>query len=476
MEWPDFLYLVQNYRSLNRPRPRRPLRGKVFRRQAPMFLLDNREKGPYSNTMETLNNIPALFKVGITFLTILTCNRLKLHLSLCLFIGAGLLGFLMNMPFIKILGSMAANLTAFQSLSLVAIITIILILSKLMADSGQLDRIVTSFTGAVRSVRVAGIVMPALIGLLPMPGGALFSAPMVESACKTSPAGPEAKTAINYWFRHIWEYWWPLYPGVVLAVSLLHVETWRFALLQIPVSLVALASGIYFIMDQIPKDPESRNTVVEKGAWRAFRKEVQPITFVILAIPSVKIFEWIFGISLPPLTPVFLGLGVCLASVIIQNHMSGSVIVKAVFHKSLPPMVILVLSIMAFKGILIDTRAVDQIQAEMTAFGIPELAIILIMPFLSGFVTGIALGFVGASFPLIVPLLADKTGFEYVAFGALAFTFGHMGQMVSPVHLCFLVTKDYFSASLARSYRFIFGPVIVIMVFALVFFHLFKWF
>ena len=424
--------------------------------------------------METLTEIPALFKVGMAFLTILICNRVKLHLSFCLFIGAILLGVLMQMPFFDLAGSLLTNMTNFQSLSLVLIVTIILIMSRLMADSGQLDRIVTSFTEAVRSVRAASIVMPALIGLLPMPGGALFSAPMVESACKTSSTSPEAKTAINYWFRHIWECWWPLYPGVVLAVSLLHVETWRFAVIQMPLTIVSIVAGAYFMMDRVPKSTDVAGH--NSGAWRQFRREVRPITLVILAIPVVQIFEWVSGINLPPLTAIFLGLGVCTAMVVIQNHIPAPVIQKAIFNKTLPPMILLVFGVMVFKGILIDTKAVDLIQHEMTVFGIPKLAIILIMPFLSGFITGIAMGFVGASFPLIIPLLADKTGFEYVAFAGMAYTFGHMGQMMSPVHLCLLVTKDYFTASLVKSYRFIVGPVAVILLFALIYYHLFVWF
>ncbi|MDY6851859.1 MAG: DUF401 family protein, partial [Thermodesulfobacteriota bacterium] len=181
------------------------------------------------------------------------------------------------------------------------------------------------------------------------------------------------------------------------------------------------------------------------------------------------------GLALPPLTAVFAGLGLCLALVIRQNHISAAQFSRAVFNKSLPPMILLVLAIMAFKGVLMESRAVTHIQIEMTRYGIPPLLIMLLMPFLSGFITGIAVGFVGASFPLVVPLLAQKSGLDFMSHASLAYAFGYMGIMLSPVHLCFLVTKDYFSASLLKTYRYLIGPVLTVLLSVLVLFGLAQW-
>jgi uncharacterized protein len=35
--------------------------------------------------------------------------------------------------------------------------------------------------------------------------------------------------------------------------------------------------------------------------------------------------------------------------------------------------------------------------------------------------------------------------------------------MLSPVHLCFLVTKDYYRASLIKSYRYLIAPALSVM-------------
>ncbi len=54
--------------------------------------------------------------------------------------------------------------------------------------------------------------------------GALFSAPLVENVIGEDKISAERKAMINHWFRHLWEYWWPLYPGFVLAVELLGAD------------------------------------------------------------------------------------------------------------------------------------------------------------------------------------------------------------------------------------------------------------
>ena len=100
----------------------------------------------------------------------------------------------------------------------------------------------------------------------------------------------------------------------------------------------------------------------------------------------------------------------------------------------------------------------------MMTYKIPVLVVIMILPFISGIITGIALGFVGASFPLIIPIFHTTQPIDYMALAALAYTFGYMGMMLSPVHLCLLVSKDYYKASLMKSYGQLLPPVIMVLV------------
>jgi len=127
---------------------------------------------------------------------------------------------------------------------------------------------------------------------------------------------------------------------------------------------------------------------------------------------------------------------------------------------------------MIFKGIMMDSHSVIQIRNELIAYHIPVMMVIIIMPFLSGFITGIAIGFVGTSFPLIIPLFDSTNVFSFLSYAVLAYSFGYMGMMLSPIHLCFLVTKDYFKANLLGSYRLIILPSVMVMAVAVILFYI----
>jgi hypothetical protein len=406
--------------------------------------------------MTALAYVPALLKVSVAFGLILAAHRLKLHLGIGLFIGAAVLGFLMGLSPWQVAAGMAKSLFLDPMVyALLVIIALILVLSRLMSETGQLDRLVSSFAGVTGNVRLVAAVMPALIGILPMPGGALFSAPMVGAASREANLPPDHLSAINYWFRHIWEYWWPLYPGVILAVSLLALPTWRFILVQAPLTLLAVGVGYFFLLRPIDRragrGPASTG---EAPPWSEFLKQVFPLILVVLTIPVMAGLEWVTGWSLPGLSPVFIGLGLALVWVIGQNRIPARQISLAVRNPALPQMLLLILGIMVFKGLLIESKAVAQIHEEMTRYGIPPLLVVLFIPFISGFITGIAIGFVGASFPLIVPLLASQGhGLDFQAMAMLGYAAGFMGMMLSPVHLCLLVTQDYFGANLWSTYR-----------------------
>jgi len=419
--------------------------------------------------------IPAIIKVLFVFGLILVLNRLKVALSIALLCGSLILGLWMKLGPGRLLESTFDSLVDLQTISLILIVGIILLMSQLMKESGHLDRIVTTFSALSRDPRVAGSVMPALIGLLPMPGGALFSAPMVDTAlCRNEMSGEE-KTAVNYWFRHIWEYWWPLYPGVVLAVALLKVEAWRFMAIMIPMTLVSVFAGAFFILRPLGQTPGRRGGAFSSRDIRGFLWEIMPILIVvgvILALGGLTGLLKMMGIhiKIPGSVSILPGLAAATIWICFVNRIKMKKVFHAATSKGLLPMLILVASIMVFKGIMNDSEAVIQIRNELMTYGIPIIIVILLMPFLSGLITGIAIGFVGTSFPLIIPMFPTTDLFTYLSWAALAYTFGYMGMMLSPVHLCFLVTKDYFKASLARSYQYLFLPVLAVMAIALFFF------
>jgi hypothetical protein len=77
---------------------------------------------------------------------------------------------------------------------------------------------------------------------------------------------------------------------------------------------------------------------------------------------------------------------------------------------------------------------------------------------------GSTVGYVGASFPLALSLLGPSPSFgRLAATTVLAFGFGFMGELLSPVHICLVVTAEYFHVRLLRSLSSLIAPVLVVL-------------
>jgi hypothetical protein len=245
---------------------------------------------------------------------------------------------------------------------------------------------------------------------------------------------------------------------------------WRFILIQAPLTLLSIGAGSIFLLQPL-RGNNNRDNHGNRGekVLGPFFLEIMPILLVIGCIVSLALLRnflsWVgVKVYLPNSLPLLLGLLTCSIWVMWANKLSLQDLWRAVMNRNTLPMLFLIFGIMAFKGALIDSQAVLQIREEMVQYQIPFLMVVMGMPFISGLITGIAIGFVGATFPLLVPLFAGLSPLDFLLHASLAYVSGYVGMMLSPVHICLLVTKDYFKASLAASYRHIYKPAVAVML------------
>jgi hypothetical protein len=85
----------------------------------------------------------------------------------------------------------------------------------------------------------------------------------------------------------------------------------------------------------------------------------------------------------------------------------------------------------------------------------------MFIPFLIGFMTGYAIATVGIALPILAPYLKDHP--QFVGYMMLGFTSGFCGTMLSPFHLCLLLTKNYFGANWKGIYRLALLPTALIL-------------
>lgn len=398
--------------------------------------------------------MPEIVKILLVFVMVLLLSRRRIHLGLALFLGAMVLGLWSGLSPVE-LGEVAGRSLAGQSTVLLAgIMVLILFLSRLMERSGNLQRIVAAFSRVVRGRRLLSALIPALVGIFPLPGGALFSAPLVGMTLGDMGLSADRKTVINYWFRHAWEYWWPLYPGFILAAGLLGVSVVRLMFLQLPLSVFAVFSGWLLLLRSFPVLPPPAPGPGRRAGLRELVREAIPVLAVLAVIFSLNILLRGAGArEVSPELPVLAGVAAGIIVLGRRERLAAGDLRAVLKDGKYLNYVILVAAIMVFRGVLAESAIVHRVREELIACRIPVLLVIVFLPFVSGLVTGIAIGFVGASFPVILPLLSGLSPESYIAHAVLAFGCGYMGMMLSPVHLCLLFSRDYFEVPLAGCFR-----------------------
>lgn len=400
--------------------------------------------------------MPALAKVLIIFAAIVLFNRLKVDLGLSILAGTLMLGLWFGQGLPLTIREMAVSTLDPLTLMMTLLVVLILVMNRLMELSGGQKAMLESLSRLIKDPRKTLTALPALIGLLPMPGGAYFSAPMVEGVSAGLSLKPERKTLINYWFRHIWEFWWPMYPGVILAVSLTGWALTRFMLVQGVYTLVAVAIGAVFLLRGISR--VSSTATAESGlSWKSLISPTLPISiilvFVILGGAASSLWE---GRLVPrgqmaQYVPMFIGLFTAIVIVLVKGRLGFGAVVSSIFNKKVSSLMLLVLSIMAYKTVLNHSGAIGMISVELKTYHIPVAVVVMALPFISGLVVGVAVGFVGASFPLVLSLIAGSP--HVTSYITLAYCFGYLGMMLSPIHFCLVLTSDYFKAGYGPIYR-----------------------
>ncbi|WP_415719610.1 DUF401 family protein [Maridesulfovibrio sp.] len=424
--------------------------------------------------MDFLQNLLPLFKIIFVFVCMLAGIRLKLGVGLSILVGGGVLAVLTSMNMETVLKVSADALLDEKTIFLALIVALIMILSGLLEKTGQAGRIMNSMTGFLRSPRLRLVFFPALIGLLPMPGGAIFSAPMIQEAASGLDVSGKDKVIVNYWFRHVWELAWPLYPGIILASSLCGMTIFEFIGYTFPGFFACIGLGYLFYLrpSVLPIKEDGTGTYVSAGSrdiWVVL-KEGLPL---IVAIAGAFVFESVLSFFFPGI-PFEMGIVLALLGAVFCSMFANAgsmVIIRGLLvEKRFLNMIFLIVCVFVFKDILGSCGVVDEL-ARLAGGEAALIAAAVFVPFLVGFIAGITLAFVGAAMPLVVGLVqASGLQDQLPAWAVLCMFCGFSGIMASPLHICFLLTCEYFKVDMVAAWKKVVIPSLMLMMLGVAYF------
>ena len=390
-----------------------------------------------------------LLRIILVVLVLLFLIKKKVDLGLVLFSGAVLSGLLFGLNVKNLVLNLSKALISFETLSLMGIIILVLYLGNFLQTRGNFKILVDSLKDLVPEARLILAIPPVFIGLLPMLGGALMSAPIVEEAGSRWKLTPAWKTFLNYWFRHIWEYCWPLYVNLIMAAAILQIPIKKISTVQFPFTILAAALGLILLFKHVPYLPkEKKSNRFLKNLFNLFYS-LWPILLVIFLIFVLRLHMLISLAISASLTQI-------LSRMKFKERLS--LIWKSISLKT----IFLLAAVMMFKRILDTSGALSSLTQVFRPEGVSAYFLLFTVPFLLGLLTGVNHAFIGISFPILLPIFGlPHPDMVLVMF---AYVSGFVGILLSPAHLCLILTVDYFRADLRSVYRILVWPCLVVFM------------
>jgi integral membrane protein (TIGR00529 family) len=381
----------------------------------------------------------------ISIAVILVLLRFKVAAGFAVFAGAATLALLV-LPLFTIPSELLQALLDYETIKLLIVISSTLTISRLMEQRGMLAGLAKALEGI--NPKFAIHIVPAIIGLVPMPAGAVVSGVAVRDIMKKLELDPEQGTFINYWFRHIWEYSTPVYTTTIAASVILAVPLSSVVLTMLPITILSTAAGAivsYNILKKLPTSDSSKSS----GMVLAFIQAAWPIILLVAVI--------LIGVDAIIVFPAILLL------LIIQQRPKWNELGKSFQYGLDPKVLFLSYSVMLYKMVIETSASASAVLPALQSLGLPVAVILIALPFTISMITGMSIAFVGIALPLLLPFLVSSTGLDSFAL-ILAYTSGGMGMMLSPLHLCLVMSAEYFKANLLKVYKYMVVPSLVMMV------------
>jgi len=337
------------------------------------------------------------------------------------------------------------------TLTLVFASFFIMLLSILYKETGLVDDLTRSLGGLIKNSKIIVSLLPAVIGLLPVAGGALMSAPMVDAEADKLGLDESKKTFINIWFRHAIIPIYPVSQFIILTAALTQTSIDMLIGRQVFVVIVMIAVG-YFIGLKKTRNPKTDNTKTEANQ----KSNLERLLASFLPIIITVVLTVALNVNIAIATLV----GVATILLITKK--------VAVFPKTLKNKAVWEVTLAAFGALLLKNATLASGASEIIGntlanTNMPAIIIISALPA----VLGLLLGSPSGAVALSVPILAETIVFIPKT-ASLLYISAYLGYLIAPTHLCLVFTAQYFKSPINKSYKYLIPATTISIIAALI--------
>ena len=373
--------------------------------------------------------------VSFCFLGVMVYKRVNLGITLNL--TASLLA-LLSISWLEIPTIIYNTSVDLSTISVVFASFGIMVMSQLYKETRVINDLSESLSRIIKNSKLLVSILPAIMGLLPVAGGALMSAPLVEAETDKLGLKAEKKSYVNVWFRHTIFPVYPISQILILTAKLTGLTLTSIIVRQIPIVISMIVAG-YLIglwkTTSAGRRKENSRTNLSSELKR----------FAITFLPILATIIAVVGLGIDVSIAAFLGVAVL---VLIAKPSFK------VFQKPFRNWATYGIPLAAFGAFflrsVVEATELSEIFGAFVANGsVDNLLLLIAIPAVLAFFVGSPLGGVAISYSIlegIVNFTAKSA--------ALLFISSYLGYIIAPTHLCLVLTADYFKCSLGKIYKY----------------------
>lgn len=393
-----------------------------------------------------------LIALVLTFMLIPILIRLKVKLGYAILTTAMVLGVVSGIGISSFFDAVSGVFTSQSSQNTILVVTMVSILGGVMKHYGILDVIVDTMQKVIGSKRNIITIIPAMVGILTIPGGALLSAPFVNQIGEEIDLSPPRRAAINLVFRHLAMFIMPFSTSILIVPTILPNISIPFMILLNSVFVAGIViSGYFMFLRDI--------RLVKAEAKERTLKNVLRLFIYISPIYACVIITAITGM------PFYLSMFASLLIVYILGDKKDflKTMVRSINYK----IVITVASVLIMQSTIMKMTEMLEIfnsifQASDNFFTV--MLILLVTSTFFGFMTGYKVAALAITLPLIAQLNVSYEMVHIYVYIATGCAF--IGYFFSPLHLCQAFTVQIMGVStldLYKEYRF-YAPILILIL------------
>jgi len=424
-----------------------------------------------------------LLGVGLAFFTIMYLSIKRVALGKVMFVATAIIAVTSGMSLNSVFGTIWSSFKDRTTLELAAAVLTIGVFSTTMKELGFLERTVKGLSGFLGNIKAAVMTVPALIGSMPVLGGAAVSAPLVDKLGEPLNLSPERKAAINLVFRHGMFFVFPFSPSLILASKLTGFTVGTLISRLCPMSLALWGVGYITLLRKIPSSQIndlrglasreiSATKLDDNGNGGNGKPEYGAAQETNNLSPSSRFFQFVdflhygspllmaLAMSLLFKFPLWLSLfgGTIFSLILSLLEKQPLPHIEKIVRGANLNQVFAMFWIMSFKAFVSASPVFSSLVESARNRGISPVLMAILLPLVFGYGSASQTTTVGVLLPVLMPKSLPPSA--ALSFLSIIYGTSFVAYFCSPLHLCQVLTCQYFGIDIPKVYKF-YWPVLV---------------